>query len=278
MSSSSSRPDISLAQVAGSALAAVSAAVIASFLGVGGTVLGAALGSTVATIGGAVYAHTFRQAGQKLGETRVLTVVSRARLTHEPPGPGDVPLVEPGADGPATTTGGRSGPRLGGRPPWMTWQALAAMAVAAFLVAMVVISAIELTIGRPISGGSGTTVSKLVHHSSSRHPSTPAPGSHPVAHDGPRAEPDRQPDAGADRDRQPDADRHAVRHTVQRSDRDADDRRSDRRGGRHPGGGCDHQPRLTERPTCRGCVMMEACPRTPRTDRTARRGPGGPPS
>jgi hypothetical protein len=220
MSSPGRRPDISLAQVAASALAAVSAAVVASFLGVGGTVLGAALGSTVATIAGAVYAHTFRQARDKLSETHVLTVVTRARTAREEPGPGDVPVIEPPAPAAASSESGggdsadgedndaandaaegavpayaESGtpvtaegevvpvtdPR---RPRWMSWKALLLMAVAAFVVAMVVISVIELTIGRPISGGSGTTVTKLVHHGRTRHPApstpTPAPTTAPV--------------------------------------------------------------------------------------------------
>jgi hypothetical protein len=187
MSSPGSRPDISLAQVAGSALAAVSAAVVASFLGVGGTVLGAALGSTVATIAGAVYAHTFRQAGQRLGETRVLTVVTKAHVAQAPPGPGDVPVIGPSG---ATTDAPEEveepapvGPDAAAaeRPRWMSGKALLTLAVVAFVVAMVVISAVELTIGRPISGGSGTTVSKLVHHPSTRHAATTRPTSRPTA-------------------------------------------------------------------------------------------------
>jgi hypothetical protein len=92
-------PEISAAQVAGSALAAVSAAVIASFLGVGGTIIGAALGSIVASVGGAVYSHSFKRAGDRLGETRVLTVVTRPHHARALPGPGDVPVIEePGSD------------------------------------------------------------------------------------------------------------------------------------------------------------------------------------
>ncbi len=64
----------------------MSAAVVASFLGVGGTVIGAALGSIVASVGGAVYSHSFKRAGDRLGETKVLTVVTRPRPgAAEPP-------------------------------------------------------------------------------------------------------------------------------------------------------------------------------------------------
>jgi hypothetical protein len=181
MSSRDQRPQISVAQVAGSALAAVSAAVVASFLGVGGTV------------GSAVYAHSFRRAGEKLGETRVLTVVARSRAGRGDPGPGDVPLIEPAADDadggpiPAYAESGPPGTveeeviqEPPTRPRWMRWQTAVVLAIGAFVVAMLVVSVIELTIGGPISGGSGgTTVTKLVHPSSGKHtkktptPSTP---------------------------------------------------------------------------------------------------------
>jgi hypothetical protein len=190
MSPSGRRPDVSYAQVAGSALAAVSAAVIASFLGVGGTVLGAALGSLIATLGGAIYAHSFRRAGAKLSETKVLTVVTRSRAGHGEPGPGDVPLIEPASSdgergptppyaesGPPGTTDEEVIQEGPARPRWMSWKTAALLAVAACVIAMVVVSVIELTIGGPISGGSGgTTVTKLVHPGKGKHPKhTPAP-------------------------------------------------------------------------------------------------------
>lgn len=52
---------LSAPQVAGSALAAVSAAVAASFFGVAGTIIGAAMASLFATVGSAVYAQTLRR-------------------------------------------------------------------------------------------------------------------------------------------------------------------------------------------------------------------------
>jgi hypothetical protein len=63
----------------------------------------------------------------------------------------------------------------------MSAKALVALAVAAFLVAMVVISAVELTIGHSISGGSGTTVSRLVEHSSTQRSPTTGPTSTPTS-------------------------------------------------------------------------------------------------
>lgn len=60
------RIDLSLPQVAGSAVAAVAAAVAASQLGVYGTILGAGVMSVVATCGGSVFQHFFRRTGEQI--------------------------------------------------------------------------------------------------------------------------------------------------------------------------------------------------------------------
>lgn len=62
------RLELSVAQVAGSALAAVTAAVLASKLGVYGTIIGAGVMSVVATTGGSVFQHLFRRTGEQLRE------------------------------------------------------------------------------------------------------------------------------------------------------------------------------------------------------------------
>ncbi|SCG12486.1 hypothetical protein GA0115260_118291, partial [Streptomyces sp. MnatMP-M27] len=66
----SGRMDLSVAHVAGSALAAVAAAVLASRLGVYGTILGAGVVSVVATAGGTVFQHFFRRTGEQIKEVR----------------------------------------------------------------------------------------------------------------------------------------------------------------------------------------------------------------
>nr|WP_328718954.1 hypothetical protein [Streptomyces sp. NBC_00247] len=58
-------------QVAGSAVAAVAAAVAASQLGVYGTILGAGVMSIVATCGGSVFQHFFRRTGEQIREVTV---------------------------------------------------------------------------------------------------------------------------------------------------------------------------------------------------------------
>ncbi|MFJ8309598.1 MULTISPECIES: hypothetical protein [unclassified Streptomyces] len=79
------RIDLSVPQVAGSALAAVTAAVLASKLGVYGTFLGAGVVSVVATCGGTVFQHFFKRTGEQLREATVQAKV----------GSRQVPVVSP---------------------------------------------------------------------------------------------------------------------------------------------------------------------------------------
>ncbi|MCP9205640.1 hypothetical protein [Streptomyces cucumeris] len=149
----SRRLELSAAQVAGSALAAVAAAVLASRLGVYGTILGAGLVSVVATAGGSLFQHVFRRTGEQIKEARDQT---------RPPRRGGrgaaAPSTERGVWNAPTTHGTRL---RGGRRP-----ALAAVAV--FAVAMVAITGIEWASGGPVSnvwGGDrgGTTVGESFH-------------------------------------------------------------------------------------------------------------------
>ncbi|HET9170621.1 MAG TPA: hypothetical protein VFN97_14365 [Actinospica sp.] len=63
------RLNLTMSQVAASALAACCASVVASYLGVAGTVIGAAVGSVVATTGAAIWGHLFHRGGEKIKQT-----------------------------------------------------------------------------------------------------------------------------------------------------------------------------------------------------------------
>ncbi|MFU0441612.1 hypothetical protein ACLZH7_24535 [Streptomyces sp. BG2AG] len=117
------RIDLSLPQVAGSAVAAVAAAVAASQLGVYGTIAGAGVMSVVATCGGSVFQHFFRRTGEQIREvtvqvthpegrqvtvrTKETTPAGRRSAERRPepgprPGPAEdattvLPTVDPGA-------------------------------------------------------------------------------------------------------------------------------------------------------------------------------------
>src|SRR3954453_16825129 len=63
------RFDLSATQVMASALAAITATVAASYLGVSGTVIGAAVASVLTVIGNAVYGHSLRSTGNRVRAT-----------------------------------------------------------------------------------------------------------------------------------------------------------------------------------------------------------------
>ena len=70
---------VSWVQVAGSALAAVSSAVLLSTLGVAGTVIGAAVGSVIATVGTSLYTRTLDVSRQQVAaQAAALRRVTRA--------------------------------------------------------------------------------------------------------------------------------------------------------------------------------------------------------
>ncbi|MEU1148847.1 hypothetical protein ACFYO9_20920 [Streptomyces sp. NPDC005863] len=107
------RLDLSLPQVAGSAIAAVVAAKLASNLGVYGTILGAGVVSAIATCGGTVFQHFFKRTGEQI---RDVTVQAKPRA-RQVPVPAAPPVPETfrspaytgamRATGPVTTSWGR---------------------------------------------------------------------------------------------------------------------------------------------------------------------------
>ncbi len=113
---------LDLVELVGGALAAVSAAFVASTLGVAGTLLGAAVMSVVAAIGGALYTHSLAQA--------------HARVRRRRPAP---------TGGPAPAGHAPSARRL------LPWRQVAGMAGVVFVLALSAITAIELTTHIPLA-------------------------------------------------------------------------------------------------------------------------------
>ena len=166
------RVEISWVQVFGSALAAVTSAVLLSTVGVAGTIIGAAIGSVFATAGSAIYAHSLRmtRAGVAAAQAAAAERVNRARS-----GASGVWADSRRADGSHTTT--LRFPRVRAeledaereldeapeqaRPSWreaaagLPWKRIAALAGGVFLVAMLVIVSFELATGRPVSQYTG---------------------------------------------------------------------------------------------------------------------------
>ncbi|WSC74664.1 hypothetical protein OG830_28805 [Streptomyces sp. NBC_00121] len=186
--------DLNVPQVAGSAVAAIAAAVAASQLGVYGTILGAGVMSVVATCGGSVFQHFFRRTGEQIREVTVYTRETRdTRGGREPSGSGSgrrlseasvdattvlrtvtvdpdrTQLLEPLTDNgtrllasyPAApdeefTASTTHGTRIRG------WKRPVLGAVAVFAVSMAGITTYELISGNDLSGGQGTTVGTVV--------------------------------------------------------------------------------------------------------------------
>ncbi|MFF4873717.1 hypothetical protein [Streptomyces sp. NPDC000961] len=158
------RIDLSVAQVSGSALAAVIAAKLASTLGVYGTIIGAGVISVIATCGGPFFQYVFRRTGEQV---RDATAAARPRARQVPlaagtasagaaPGRDDPtlllaavppPLPEREEFGEATT----HGTRVRG------WKRPAIAAALVFGVTMGGITAYELVAGEDFSGRQGTT-------------------------------------------------------------------------------------------------------------------------
>ncbi|MER6976342.1 hypothetical protein [Streptomyces carpinensis] len=169
------RIDLSVPQVAGSAVAAVVAAKLASYFGVYGTILGAGLVSVVATCGGSVFQHFFRRTGEQLREAAVATRPVPASVPSSPMPP---PM-------------GEFTPGTVYRARVKSWKRPVVAAALVFGVTMAGITAYELVSGNSFSGGNGTTVGDAV--SGRRAPSLP---SGPTGGETPVPSGSRTPSAG----------------------------------------------------------------------------------
>ncbi|MDN3292641.1 hypothetical protein QWM81_00995 [Streptomyces ficellus] len=133
------RLDLNAAQVAGSAVAAVVAAKLASKMGVYGTVLGAGVISVIATCGGSIFQHLLRSTAERVREFGgAATYATRVR----------------------------------------GWKRSAIAAALVFGLAMVGITAYELISGQDLSGGRGTTITSVVRGGDSAPRPSPSPYRH----------------------------------------------------------------------------------------------------
>jgi hypothetical protein len=113
--------ELSPVQLIAGCLAAVTAAVLASFFGVAGTIIGTALGSIVGTAGTALYSHSIRRTQARL---RRLREHENAQGSDEEPAPA------------APHTGWRQYLRR-------NWVMIAVGAAAAFVIAMTAVTGVE---------------------------------------------------------------------------------------------------------------------------------------
>ncbi|MET8248386.1 hypothetical protein ABZV31_30710 [Streptomyces sp. NPDC005202] len=176
------RLDLSVPQVAGSALAAVVAAKLASYFGVYGTILGAGVVSVIATCGGPVFQHFFRRTAEQIRE---VAVASKAAVAV---GPGRQTPAAPGEFTEGTVYRARV----------KNWKRPVLAAVLVFGVTMAGITAWELLSGSSFAGGNGTTVGNAVtgHRTSSSNSGDQAPASS-ISQTSPPTTDGRMPTSGA---------------------------------------------------------------------------------
>jgi hypothetical protein len=136
--------ELSVPQVAGSALAAVVAAKLASSFGVYGTILGAGVVSAIATCGGTLFQHFFKRTGEQLRATGAPPRRQERPRRHTPPAPGEF------------TEGTVYRARVRG------WKRPVVATACVFGVTMAGITVYELASGHNLSGGSSTTVGDVL--------------------------------------------------------------------------------------------------------------------
>jgi hypothetical protein len=140
-------------------LAAVTAAVLASFFGVAGTIIGTALGSIVGTAGTAIYTHSIRRTQRRLSGLR-------SQEGHAP-----------GAGAPAAGGGFHMSPR--------NWLMIGLATFVAFAIAMAFVTGVEAAAKEQLSAlvtgkkSSGATTTVGAVTGTEAPPSTPTPTAEP---------------------------------------------------------------------------------------------------
>lgn len=144
-------------QVAAAALAAITAAFLGSSLGVYGTVLGAGLISVATTIGSEIYLRSLRRTKEAARRTRLATARIDSRTRRQ----GTVLVAEPvSAEGDKQDV--EQSRRTTGRFGKLRWPLIIGTSVLAFVIGMLMLTGFELTTGKSVSGGDGSTVGRIV--------------------------------------------------------------------------------------------------------------------
>ncbi|MDX3538045.1 hypothetical protein PV721_27580 [Streptomyces sp. MB09-01] len=145
--------DLSAAQVAGSSLATVAAALPASKMGVYGTILGAGVVSVVATAGGPVIQHFFRRTGDRLRES------ARPGTRRVPPPREEREAADAMTAPQATAAAGEFGAATVHGTRVRGWKRTAVASGAAFALAVGGLGTYETVAGTSVSSDGGTLFS-----------------------------------------------------------------------------------------------------------------------
>jgi hypothetical protein len=156
----------------GGALAAVSSAVLLSTLGAAGTLIGAALGSVIATVGGALYSQGLARSRDRLAQAQGLALrkvgIAQAEVRRASRQQGDDQAVDAHLAH-ADERLGEAQADLGGIadeptvPGWrerlalLPWKRISIIAAGLFAAAVLTITAFELVAGESVSSITGGT-------------------------------------------------------------------------------------------------------------------------
>jgi len=144
-----------IAQILAAALAAVTAALLGSTIGVAGTVVGAGLASVITTVGGELYLRSLRRTRQAARKARLVLATSGMRrrdpldLAEQP----TVQLPRPDVDAPPEEEPGRLRK--------LRWPLIIGTSAVAFVVALLAIIGFESATGTPVGGGTGPAIGKI---------------------------------------------------------------------------------------------------------------------
>ncbi len=141
--------DVSWLQLVASVLAAVTAAWIASRLGIAGTLIGAALGSFVVTISSAFYGRTLDHTRTLLIQTESGTVIERQVEEGE---------IREALDEAADVDSAARGAKFVDEKPRLHWKTIIITAIVVLSLSLAAISTIELITNRTLDGDHGTTI------------------------------------------------------------------------------------------------------------------------
>ena len=158
--------EVSWLQVAASVLAAVTAAWIASRLGVAGTLIGAALGSFVVTITSAFYNNTLHHGRTLLIQTERGTMIERRVEDGE---------VQSALDEAADVDSPAKGAQFVDESPRFHWKTVIVTTVVVLALAIAAISTYELIAGRTLDGSTGTSLTDTFGGSHHKHEDKPKP-------------------------------------------------------------------------------------------------------
>src|SRR3954451_8339151 len=146
---------LSPVQVAASALAAVSSAVLLSFFGVAGTLIGAALASVISTVGATVYSASLRKTSERLRGVvtgRQQAAAKGTVATSDPAATREMVAATRVLTTPARGLPAGLDPRRAPARRFSPgWGRVAVYAAAVFVVAMGIVTGIELIGQKPVS-------------------------------------------------------------------------------------------------------------------------------